>query len=533
MVTEAASIILIYVAFLAFAARRLMTYLHALQQEDYDENRFLKWVMANKIFDKRLSALLVLAEALSVAQLWITIPNFTIEAVVFLSFIVITGREKDPCTQSKKKLVMTARAKRIFFTALFWAALSGAWVFFIHQPLIWLVPVQLMPVILVLGNMTMSPFESAMQKKYWNEASAKLEQIKPVVIGVTGSYGKTSVKHILGHILKTAAPTLVTPGSVNTPMGISRIIREDLSEEHKYFIVEMGAYGPGSIERLCRLTPPDIGIITAVGHAHLERFKSLDTVAQTKYELAQAVIKKGGKVIVHEKTLNYPFPQQIRGEHVTSFVVCGEGKDNTLVIKDAKQTDKGLDITLLYKNATIILSAPLYGLHHAQNVALAFAAARALDIPADVIATALKKTPQIPHRLEMKRQPDGSAIIDDAYNSNPLGFRSALDLLAVMDPKKRKILVTPGMVELGSVHNDVHEKLGIYAGEVCDVAIIVNGKRIPTFIKGFKEKGGSKPLHEMNTFAEAQEWINKNKQASDVILIENDLPDLYESLPRL
>ncbi len=256
-------------------------------------------------------------------------------------------------------------------------------------------------------------------------------------------------------------------------------------------------------------------------------------MAQTKYELAQAVIKKGGKVIVHEKTLNYPFPQQIRGEHVTSFVVCGDGKDNTLVIKDAKQTDKGLEITLLYKNATVILNAPLFGLHHAQNVALAFAAARALDIPADVIATALKKTPQIPHRLEMKRQPDGSAIIDDAYNSNPLGFRSALDLLAIMDPKKRKILVTPGMVELGSVHNDVHEKLGIYAGEVCDVAIIVNGKRIPTFIKGFKEKGGSKPLHEMDTFAEAQEWINKNKQASDVILIENDLPDLYESLPRL
>lgn len=532
---ETAIIALTYIAFLAFAARRLMTYLHAFQQEDYDENRFLKWVFTKKIFDKRLSLVLILAGALVFAEHWVSVPNFIAEAFVFLGFIVTVAREKDPRSQSKKKLAMTTRAKRIYFTAMFYAALSGVWIFFVGEasPFLWLAPVHLMPLILVLGNMTMAPVETALQNKYWNEASRKLAQINPIVIGVTGSYGKTSVKHILGHILKAAAPTLMTPGSVNTPMGISRIIREDLVEGQKYFIVEMGAYGPGSIARLCKLTPPSIGIISAVGHAHIERFKSLDVVAKTKFELAEAVIKNGGKVIIQDKTLKFPRSQELRGEYSSSFVTCGDDANNFLVIKEAKQTDKGLEMTIHYNKTMFVLDVPLFGLHHAQNVALAFAAARALDIPADTIATALKRTPQIPHRLELKKQPDGSIIIDDAYNSNPLGFRSALDLLAIMDSKKRKILITPGIVELGSSHDDVHEKLGRYAGEVCDILIVVNPKRIPTFIKGYKETAGSKPLHEMKTFAEAQAWINKNKQASDVILIENDLPDLYENLPKI
>ncbi len=533
MLIETASSVLIYIFFLGFAARRLLTYLHAFQQEEYDENRFLKWVFANKVFDKRLSLILILAGALAVAERWVFIPHFIPSFFVVLGFAVTFSKEKDPRSIAKKKLVMTTRASRIYSTALAYAALSGVWVFFILEPGLWLIPVQLMPFILVLGNMTMSPIENALQKKYWGEASRKLAQMSPTIIGITGSFGKTSIKHILGHILSTAAPTMITPGSVNTPMGISRIIREELEENHKYFIVEMGAYGPGSIARLCNLTPPNIGIISAVGHSHLERFKSLDVVARTKYELAEAVISNDGKVIVHDKTLIFPFPTEIRGAYNSSFVVCGEKKENDLVIEDAKQKDHGLELTILYNKARYVLDVPLFGLHHAQNVALAFATARSLDIPVDVIATALKSTPQIPHRLELKKQADGSVIIDDAYNANPLGFRSALDLLAIMDPKKRKVLITPGMVELGSVHDDVHEKIGRYAAEICDVVIVVNPKRIPTFVAGLNAESKGNTVHEVETFAEAQTWIHDNKQDGDIILIENDLPDLYENVPKI
>jgi len=533
-VTETAFTVLIYIAFLAFAARRLMTYLHIFQQEDYNELRFLGWVLAKRVFDKRLSFIILLAAALSFARVWAQeIPDIVPGFLVFLGFLITTSRENDPRKHSKKKLAMTARAKRVYFTALFYAIVSGAWVFFTQEPLLWLAPIQLMPIILILGNMTMMPLEGGLQKKYWNEAQTKLKAVNPTVIGITGSYGKTSVKHILGHILKAAAPTILTPGSVNTAMGIARIIREDLEEGCEYFIVEMGAYGTGSIEKLCKLAPPDLGIITSIGHAHFERFKSLDAVAKTKFELARAVIANSGRIIVHDKVFSQPYAQQIRTAHSGSFVVCGEGADNALIIEDTQQMDKGIEVQIRYNGAVFVLKVPLYGLHHGQNVALAFATARALDIPADKIATALKTVPQIPHRLEVKKQPGGGMLIDDAYNSNPLGFRSALDLLAVMSPKKRKVLITPGMVELGSAHDDIHEKIGMYAGEVCDVVITINSKRIPTFIKGIKEKSGGKPLHEVKSFAEAQDWLQKNKQDSDVILIENDLPDLYESVPRI
>lgn len=520
-------LVLTYVSFMAFAAKRLMTYLHIFQQEEYDEGRFLNWMFGNLAFDKRMSAVLFLA-----MTAWLFTPFFVSAFIVVAGFAGLAYIERDPRKVSKKKLAMTQRAARIYFIALCLSLFSSLWIAFMPLPLFWLAPVQLLPFALVVANVLLAPFEKNVQKKFHDEAYAKIRRVKPTVIGVTGSFGKTSVKHILGHILQSAAPTLVTPGSVNTPMGIARIVREDLEERHKYFIVEMGAYGPGSIDRLCKLTDPDLGIITAIGHAHYERFKSLETVAATKYELAATVLHNSGEMIVHEKTLAFPAAQAARAAKPSSFIVCGESKGCDLVINDAHQDEKGLDVTVTFRNEIAVLRAPLYGLHHAQNMALAFAAARALNIPADRITTALKSVPQIAHRLEVKRQ-GGNILIDDAYNSNPQGFRAALELLGALGGNGRKILITPGMVELGAVHDEAHYQIGQIAGEVCDVALIVAAQRIPTFVEGFKERGGNKILLQVPNFSSAQEWLTKNGQNDDVILIENDLPDLYESKIKL
>lgn len=523
MFLEPLILILMYVAFMAFTAKRLMTYLHIFQQEEYDENRFLNWLFANYAFDKRMSAILVLAMAL-----WFFMPAFVVYFVIVAGFAVIAYFERDPRHASKKKLAMTKRAQRIYFIALCLSLFSALWVAFMPLPLFWLLPVQLLPFLLIVSNILLTPYERSTQKKFHDEAYAKIRKLKPTVIGVTGSFGKTSVKHILGHILQSAAPTLVTPGSVNTPMGIARIVREDLEDRHKYFIVEMGAYGPGSIDRLCQLTDPDVGIITAIGHAHYERFKSLETVAQTKYELAPYVLRNSGEMVVHEKTFAFPAAQAARAVKPASFIVCGDSKTCDLVINEAHQDANGLDVTVTFRKEIFILKAPLFGLHHAQNMALAFAAARILNIPSERITTALKSTPQIPHRLEVKKQ-GNSILIDDAYNSNPQGFKAALELLATIGEGKRKILVTPGMVELGAVHDEAHYTLGQIAGESCDVALIVNAPRIPTFIQGFKERGGAKTLMQVPNFASAQEWLITHRQDGDVVLLENDLPDLYES----
>ena len=547
---ETISIIILFLTFVVLGAKRLLTYMHVLQQEDYDSARLFKWILENKAFDKRLTFGLVILTALNVF-----IPPFFMSFLVFIILVITIYLEKDPRKSVKKKLVMTSRAQRIFLPSFGLIVFIALWPFAFHYPVNttpwpWIIILQAIPFTLLMMNALMLPAEMVLQKMYWNEAKEKLNRLQPIIIGVTGSFGKTSVKHILGHILSTSANTLITPGSVNTAMGITRIIREQLTEDHKYFIVEMGAYGPGSIAELCKLAPPDVGIITAIGHAHYERFGTLATVAEAKYELALAALSKpNGKVIAHERTLKYPYARNIKNQYADRFVICGDApqatnqnaidtyyiKPEDVQIYSVTQGAHGLEMQVGFGGDKIYnIDIPLYGLHHGHNTVLAVAAAIGLGMNLGDICVALKSVPQIAHRLELKRRPeDGITIIDDAYNSNPMGFRSALDLLMIINNEGRKILITPGIVELGLAHNEIHEQLGNYAGQVCDVAIIVNPKRIPTFISGFKASGSSKTLIEVDNFLEAQKWIDNNKQQKDLILIENDLPDMYEYVPKM
>jgi len=548
MTADLAIQIFTLIAFLAFSGKRLMSYLHALQQDDYNNGRLIAWVFKHKVFDTRVTQFLLLVLGI---DLFTDIPSVALNTAVFLVFLVATYLEKDPRKASKKAFVLTSRARRILVMSLVYATLCAVGAFYMSHTIIWIIAVQLLPLLLILGNSTLAPYEASVQKKFMNEATSKLEELDPIVIGITGSYGKTSIKHILGHILKAGAPTLVTPGSVNTLMGITRIIREQLQPNHKYLIVEMGAYGPGSIASLCNLTPPNYGIISSIGHAHYERFKSLDTVVHAKYELAQSVLARNGTVIVHERTLKFEHSRNIRNKNMDNFIVCGEPMQtdapkndqefsylapDDLKIMSVEQTPKGICVNVEWKDEKHTLRAPLYGIHHGHNIALAFACAMSLGMNAKDIRTALATTPQIKHRLEVKQQVDGSMIIDDAFNSNPPGFRSALHVMRVLadHTNGRGILVTPGIVELGEAHDEVHRTLGHLAAEVCDIVIVVSPNRIPTFLEGFKANNSKgKTLQQFETFASAEKWLIENKRANDIILLENDLPDIYERVLKI
>ena len=552
-IVEIASLCLIFLAYTAFAGKRLMTYMHVLQQEDYYNDRLFGWMTKNGAFDKRISMGLIclglLLIGLHVAGYRDMLPDFFLYFLIFMLFVLGTHLEKDPRKNSKKKLVATARAKRIFFPAFIIAIGMAVPYFYGGHPFLWVINIQLLPFVLIFVNLMLQPFEDSIQMKYWKEAHNKVLDYQPKVIGITGSYGKTSIKHILGHVLKTQAPTLMTPGSVNTPMGITRVIREELEPTHQYFIVEMGAYGPGSIGRLCDLTPPDLAIVASIGHAHYERFKSLDAVAKTKYELSEAVIKKNpdeGKVIIHERTLRFAHARKIKNDNPTNFIVAGDApsveksakevtyiQPGDLQIQKIEQKPHGLAMTFEYKNTIYSPEIPIFGMHHGHNIALVFALCVELGISTDDIQDALASVPQIQHRLEVKPQSDGTILIDDAYNSNPIGFQAALTVLATLRQGGRKILITPGMVELGVAHEDAHLKIGQSAGEICDICLVVTPDRIPSFIKGFQSTGSGKTLKEFDSFAEAQAWFVKNKQEGDVVLIENDLPDMYERVPKM
>ncbi len=400
--------------------------------------------------------------------------------------------------------------------------------------IVWVVAVQLVPLTLIAANLLLAPAEARVQRRYWNEARAKLDELKPTVVAITGSYGKTSVKHIIGHVLETAAPTLITPGSVNTAMGIARVIRERLQPQHRYFVVEMGAYGIGSIRRLCALTPPHLGIITAIGKAHYERFKSLDAVSRAKFELAEAARDNGGSVIVASDTLSFAWPRQFVERHRDLAITVGEDAAADLVIEAVRQEPDGVVAAIRWRGEHYELRAPLYGLHHGRNIALAFAAACSLGLPPEDIVASLRSVPQIAHRLEVKRQANGTIVIDDAYNSNPVGFASALELLdALRQPDGRRILVTPGMVELGAEHDPEHARIGKLAAAHADVLVAVAPHRVAPLAAAFREAAPEREIVSCAGFAEARIWLDRNLTARDVVLLENDLPDLLEHKPLL
>lgn len=519
----------IWVMFMAFAARRLIIYLHVFQQEEYDPRRFFSWMMDTRSFDRRLSIGILML--VFIAYFLPRITGWVATAIVGGLFLSAAWREQNPLKNAKKKLVLTARAKRILAIALIYAGAMGfVFASFYLQPIWWLIPVQLMPVMLVLAVWTLSPQEGIVQRRYWREAHEKLQRLEPKVIGITGSFGKTSTKHILSHVLEATSTGLATPGSVNTPMGITRIIREQLRPEHRYFIAEMGAYGPGSIDRLCALAPPDLAIITAIGKAHYERFKSLDTVAAAKFELAEASVARGGKVIVTEDVLSFEPSRQFAERHPDAMIVCGTGEGCALRIVAQSQSKDGLSVTLEWQGVAHTLSVPIFGMHQVTNIALTFAAACSFGADPETVALALKSTPQIVHRLEVKPGPNGAALVDDAYNSNPEGFSSALETLDVLvGANGRRIVATPGMVELGTAHDEEHERLGEKAARHVDVLLVVAPDRIEAFTKSFAAHASDEQeTITCATFAEANDWITENTGAEDVVLLENDLPDLYE-----
>ena len=528
----------ILMAFCWFLYKRLLTYSQYFQQEEYDNRRFLQWLLQDKVFDRRVSLAILVMAGLSmvISSTWWLI-------IVTVVFCCAAYFEANPQHTGKKKLVLTQRARRILWLAYSMVVFFAAGVFTyssmtgsaiaVFSIIAWLVPIHLIPFSLVISNLLWQPYEKSVQKKFWQEAKDKMDALDPFIIGITGSFGKTSVKHILGHILQTSTETLWTPGSVNTPMGNTRIIRERLMPEHQYFIVEMGAYGPGSIDRLCKLTPPDMAVITAVGAAHYERFKSLETVAKAKFELAYAAIAKrdDAKVITHNKVTKFAAVEAFRTQHGDNLLLCGDDAELALQIKSVQQTVHGLNVEVVYQGKSHTLEAPLFGLHHGQNMAIAFLAACELGLQVEAIKVALKSVPQIKHRLNVQQQPNGTVIIDDAFNSNTDGFIAAMQLLDLLAKHHggRRILVTPGMVELGTKHDTDHATVALNAVQCTDVVLLICSERIPSFRDTFlKTKSEHQQLIQLHSFAEAQLWMEQNLQAGDVILLENDLPDRYE-----
>ena len=381
----------------------------------------------------------------------------------------------------------------------------------------------LQPFLILLANVLNHPIEKKIDQYYINDAARILREMPDLkIIGVTGSYGKTSVKYYLSALLSAQYNVLHTPGNYNTTLGVVRTIRENMKPFHEIFICEMGAREVGDIREICDLVHPDYGIITSIGPQHLQSFHTIENIVSTKFELADSV-PSSGKVF-----LNYD-NEYIRnaktGKNIISYGITAENADfraydisvspNGSFFKMKDETGKAYEF-----------HTKLVGSHNVQNIAGAIAVAHTLGIPMEKLLYPVKQLESVPHRLQLVKQGD-RILLDDAYNSNKNGFEAALDTLASF--KELRILLTPGMVELGEKQYDENKEVGVYAADKCDYAVLVGKEQTKPIQDGLLETGfpeGKMIL--VDSLQEAFQMVNAiPDEKQKVILIENDLPDNY------
>lgn len=534
--------VLIAVALGAFTWRRMLRYLRYFQQEEYDNLRFLLWWWRMRAFDRKGSLL----AACGAAAAWAlpTVAGMVATAAAAAGLIILASIEEDPRKSGKIKLNLTERARRIFRMGLILSIVLLCLCFAVafakgstwpgSAVVFWagaVVLLQLTPFVLMGAVALLAQGESRRQEVFLQEARAKFSSVAPYVVGITGSYGKTSTKNFLGEMLAAKAPTFWPPKSINTPMGITREIRERLRADHRFAVMEMGAYQRGSIRRLCDLTPPNAALITCVGIMHLERYGTEENIYLAKSELAQAVPSDGLLVCNADDLGSLRMAREHPKDRVRLYGLSAP--DGTIVHcrgSDIQSLPEGTRFTIHWQGRSYECFAPIHGRTMVANVLGAFTVAAELGVEPDVLVAVIRTLKPVDNRLQVGREGDVT-IVRDAYNSNPVGFRAALDIVREL-PGGRRILMTPGMVELGPRQAGENYSVGLYAAVICDIVIVVGPTNRDALISGLGAGGlKGESVHAVENRAAAFASLRALSRPGDVILIENDLPDLYESPP--
>ncbi|MCU0476907.1 MAG: UDP-N-acetylmuramoyl-tripeptide--D-alanyl-D-alanine ligase, partial [Anaerolineae bacterium] len=391
------------------------------------------------------------------------------------------------------------------------------------------------PVWLMLGNWAMWPVEEATRRYYVGKARATIKRINPKVVGITGSYGKTTTKNFVADLLGGQFRTYPTPKSFNTMLGVSRAINADLTDNYAldYFVVEMGAYFPGEIRRICGLTPPHIGIVTEVGPMHLERFKTLERTMTAKYELIAALPADGVGIFNWDN--DYVRRMMQKGHPQTRIGVSKTADpahppaEVRLIATDIGETLDGLTFTLHDAQTGEVqrFEVPVAGEHNVTNLMCAVAVGLHAGMTLKALAARAKLVKPSEARLVTQRTAQGITVINDAYSANPIGARSALRALA-LHSGGRRVVVTPGMVELGDLMEPENRSLGEFmAGQVSDV-ILVGVERTRPIAEGLRAAGfPAERVLAVERLSEAIAWTQAHLAAGDTVLYLNDLPDTY------
>lgn len=518
------------------------------QIEEYMSGRYLRWLFAKR--DRWLPTRPITAALIGSALAFFSeAPDSPFPAFLAIAAALIAVYPP-PEGEIKKKFRATDRAKRMLGAAFSVTALvllggyaqSGSFDSLELRviALTWFGMIAFLcaPLFLIAGNLLMTPVEAFFRRRFVNAARAVLERLNPTVIGITGSYGKTTTKTFLAHILNGRYHAYPTPKSYNTLMGVCLAINNDLANDQRveYFIAEMGAYVPGEIQRIAELTRPTISIVIEVGPQHLERFGSLENVATAKYEIIKALPPDGVGVFNWDN----PYVRQMyeRGYPQTRLAVSRQidpvnppPNPPRFVASEINETLDNLifRVTDLQTGASEVFVTSVNGEHNVTNILLATAVAAHEGMSLKEIAGRARGLQPAESRLVRQTTAAGITIINDAYSANPVGVVGSLKLLALHTSGKR-LLITPGMVELGELMESENRKLGELAAQYATDVILVGAAQTAPIKAGLLAAGFPEDrLRVVETLAEAVNWYQSNLKAGDTVLFLNDLPDTYSA----
>lgn len=494
-----------------------------LQQQHYHKDRYLHWLKSNWL-QKR--TILLTALLCSMYVCFFLHGDYRKEVILLMMALTAYFAYKiDHEIKYRLPLKLTHRIKRLLCVRMLLYVLF-AWMFTYTKDTIWMICtpwLYWLPFFeILISLMIVEPFEQMIQRYYMNDAKTKLSKRKDLtIIGITGSYGKTSVKNILYTLLSDRYDTLMTPKSFNNKMGITLTIRNSLKRMHQVFLCEMGADHVGEILELMHFVKPQIGIVTAIGPQHLSTFHTMENIIREKMYMIEELPADGIGFLNADNTY-------IRSHPLASACkIIWFGKD---VIADYRIIDiqphaLGTTFSLAYEKVIYTFDIKLLGEHNVYNTCAGIALAHEMGISFSHLQALCKEITYVKHRLQIVSTTPYT-LIDDAYNANPTGAHHALQVLKAM--KERTIIVTPGMIELGDKEDQVNKAFGKEMADCVDEVILVGIKVTSMIQKGLMEEGfDENHLHICKDFTQAMKVLKEIVQEHDVVLLENDLPDAF------
>ncbi len=515
----------IFVTALAAIVLGVRYTLHMFQQSSYQYRSYWRYMKTHPAM-----TLLPLAGIIPLAGCYMkgkTLAAVTVILIWAWLFLILLAMLYWP-RAAKKKLVITARVKRLIVSTAVLYALAALAALLIAGVSWWLLlgmalaGAMLVPYMVLLANLANRPIEKGINQYYIRDARRMLKACPDLkIIGITGSYGKTSVKYYLHTLLGARYDVLMTPESFNTPMGVVKTIRGSLKATHEIFLCEMGARHVGDIKEICDIVDPQMGVITSLGYQHLETFRTLDHIVGTKRELFDALPAGGPRFVNGDNEFVKQYG--VDGDAIT----YGLEEGNAYRAYDLEYSEKGTRFTVQAPDGSREeFTTRLLGEHNVINITGAIAVSHELGIPLDKLKIPVRRLEGAPHRLQPIAK-GNTVIIDDAYNSNPNGAHMALRTLGMFQGVR--VLVTPGMVELGEQEDHYNYELGREATQYCDYIVLVGRRQTESIQRGVSDTDFDREhFYVAENLQDAMKYVYGIVTSQKlIVLLENDLPDNY------